>query len=234
MIAYGNVLFRYRNRLFPLFLAVLFIAFPLSWLRAGSELELYSDIGALVMGFVGESVRIATVGLDYIKRGGMNKRVYADQLVSTGMFAHCRNPLYLGNVIMAIALLVLFDNLWALAIGTIFTLTTYIAIVAAEEKYLRGRFGEAYERYCADVNRWLPSMAGLGDTFSGATFNWRRVLRKELTSFHSWMLFAVMVEGLDALFRGGGTLSDLVVFGIAYVIVVSAFLYGRTLKGPVD
>jgi hypothetical protein len=44
-----------------------------------------------VISLVGQLVRILTIGLDYIKRGGKKKTVYAEKLVTTGIFAHCRN-----------------------------------------------------------------------------------------------------------------------------------------------
>lgn len=232
LIAYGNFVFRYRNKVFPIFLVVMFVALPGRWLAEGTPKELYSDIAAMALGFLGEAIRIATVGLDYIKRGGLNKRVYADKLVDTGMFGHCRNPLYVGNIIMAIGLLVLFENPWAFAIGTVFTFVTYIAIVAAEEKYLHVNFGTDYEAYCANVNRWLPKLDGLAETFGGATFNWQRVLLKEMSSFLGWMIAAVAIEVLTSVVEGSPVFnaSDLIVFGIPFAAVVASFIAGRILK----
>ena len=63
----------------------------------------------------------------------------------------------------------------------------YIAIVAAEENYLRGKFGAAYDEYCRDVPRWLPRLGALWSTFSGATFHWRRVIVKEYGTPAGWI-----------------------------------------------
>ena len=64
----------------------------------------------------------------------------------------------------------------------------YRAIVAAEENYLRGRFGKDFDDYCGRVPRFAPRLSGLGETFSSMTFHWRRVLVKEYGTPTAWLL----------------------------------------------
>lgn len=104
MIAYGNFLFRHRNWVFPLFMVVLFVAFLPA--RGGT----LPDIVGLAIVLAGLIVRGAVVGLANIKRGGLQKKVYAADLVTDGMFARCRNPLYVGNLLMISGYLVIHDN----------------------------------------------------------------------------------------------------------------------------
>ena len=54
----------------------------------------------LVISLIGQSLRDATVGYDYIRRGGKGQQIWASRLVQGGMFAHCRNPLCLGNILI--------------------------------------------------------------------------------------------------------------------------------------
>ena len=63
-----------------------------------------------------------------------------------------------------------------------FFLFVYQAIVAAEEAYLRGRFGERYAQYCAAVPRWWPDLRRAGAAFSGQRYQWRRAIRKDLST----------------------------------------------------
>jgi hypothetical protein len=63
----------------------------------------------------------------------------------------------------------------------------YQAIVLAEENFLKQKFGIAYEEYCANVNRWLPSMKGIGETFSTMKFNWVRWLFTEYNTQIFWL-----------------------------------------------
>ena len=43
-----------------------------------------------------------TIGYEYIVRGGRQGKVYAEDLVQGGVFAHSRNPLYLGNLLIIV------------------------------------------------------------------------------------------------------------------------------------
>jgi Phospholipid methyltransferase len=157
----------------------------------------YIDFLALLVALTGELIRVLTVGLEYIKRGGLNKRVYADRLVIEGMFAHCRNPLYVGNLMIGFALLTILDQVGMFVVGGVMLLLTYFAIVAAEEQYLRATFGKAYEEYCQSTNRWIPDLRGLGDTIAGMQFNWRRVLLKESGSFYGWIVAVFLLSGIE-------------------------------------
>ena len=63
----------------------------------------------------------------------------------------------------------------------------YSAIIAAEEQFLRDKFGAAFENYCRDVPRWLPRFKGLGATLSQSQFHWRRLLVKEYGTPFGWI-----------------------------------------------
>lgn len=230
MVAYGNFIFRHRDKIFPVALIALFLAFPTRLFLGGSAIDLWGDILALALGLAGEALRVATVGLDYIKRGGLNKKVYASRLVTGGLFAHCRNPLYVGNVVLALALLLMLDNIVAFLFGAAVVVGTYIAIVAAEERYLRGQFGADYDAYCAAVNRWLPQLQGLGETFRGARFNWQRVLLKEFSSFYGWVAAAFAIELAGAwLDRELGEL-DVMIYAVLFMVATMAFLAIRLAR----
>jgi hypothetical protein len=45
----------------------------------------------LVVTITGQLIRGITIGLAYIIRGGKDRPVYAEDLVTEGMFNHCRN-----------------------------------------------------------------------------------------------------------------------------------------------
>ena len=63
-----------------------------------------------------------------------------------------------------------------------FFLFIYQALVAAEEAYLRKQFGGEYDRYCARVPRWWPRLDRIGPSLSGLRYDWRRAVRKELST----------------------------------------------------
>jgi len=129
----------------------------------------------------------------YIMRGGRNRRVYAEELVTTGIFAHCRNPLYVGNILILAGLGIASNSLLFIALFTPVFLFFYQAIVMAEENFLRNKFGEQYVRYCKKVNRWIPNLSGIGETIRSMTFKWKRVLIREYNSTYIWMTGAVLI-----------------------------------------
>ncbi|ABA59264.1 methyltransferase family protein [Nitrosococcus oceani] len=199
VIHYGNFLFKYRNVVFPLVLVALLFGFrPLPPLDNTDD-GLGMDILGFFISAMGEGVRIAVIGLAYIKRGGLNKRVHADTLVREGIFAHCRNPLYLGNLLILFGLFLIHNNPWVYILGLGFFLTAYAAIVMAEEFYLEGKFGADYQDYCRRVNRWLPQLRGLRKTLRSMQFNWRRAVAKDYASTYSWMVLALLVMGYESL-----------------------------------
>ena len=186
--ALGSFLFHYREALFPFACLAVWLPgprifpYPLTAVGVG-----------LVIAVIGQLLRIATIGLEYIVRGGKNRRVYAEDLVTSGVYAHCRNPMYVGNMLI-LAGVAVGSNSWTCVIVVVplFTLA-YMAIVAAEEQFLRNKFGLAFDEYCRRVPRWIPYGIGFGETFRHGQFKWRRVLVKEYGTPFGWILgFSVL------------------------------------------
>jgi protein-S-isoprenylcysteine O-methyltransferase Ste14 len=80
----------------------------------------------------------------------------ATSLVADGVFAHTRNPMYVGLAGVLAAFGVYVQNPLAGAIG-VATFVTYITQfqIKPEEKALSALFGEAYTAYRAKVSRWI-------------------------------------------------------------------------------
>jgi len=190
MVSIGNIIFRIRNGIFPLMYLSLFAGFA----RVSEETDAMLIVGYLIA-LAGQGIRILTVGLDYIVRGGRNRRVYADDLIRTGLFAHCRNPLYLGNLLMIIGFGVASNNPWYLIIALPLFFLAYASIIAAEEHYLDRRFGDNYRDYCASTPRLLPRLNGLAETLRMFSFNWRRVVVKEYSTVCITLLVLVLLSG---------------------------------------
>ena len=178
-IAYGDVLFKRRNAIFPIFLVCLFVAFT-------PNLNPVLPLIGLVVTVSGQLLRMAVIGFAYIKRGGLNKKVYAESLVTTGFFAACRNPLYVGNVLILGGLLLMHGNPKVLVIGGVFFLTAYYAIIATEENFLRKKFAGDYIDYCNRVPRWWIQFQRLPAALRGMAFDWRKVVYKDYPTFFSW------------------------------------------------
>jgi len=173
----GAYLFRTRNAIFPIVFGGLLIAFPPRPFGEWWSVAVLCLAAAAAL--LGQALRIATVGLEYIKRGGVKKQVFAQYLVTGGMFAHSRNPLYAGNILISLGLLAMTGNPWAAGLGAAFYLVTYHALMRNEEIYLADRFGPQYQAYAARVPRWIPRLRGIATTLNSYRFDWRGVVVKE-------------------------------------------------------
>jgi protein-S-isoprenylcysteine O-methyltransferase Ste14 len=208
----GDFLFRYRNVIFPLCLPLAFLPAP-----APFASPLLPGILGFLICATGEAVRVTTIGLQYIVRGGRNRRVYAKDLVTGGIYAHSRNPMYVGNALILVGLAIASNSWLSVAVVIPLYLFTCMAIVAAEERYLRGRFGDAFDAYCRDVPRWLPRLAGIGSTVAEHEFNWRRVVVKEYGTPLGWS----WAWGALVLWRLAGSGAGLDDDRVATVIVIA-------------
>lgn len=105
---------------------------------------------------------------------GVALRAYASgyvkknrELTQTGPYAHTRNPLYLGSVLIAAGFTAALGS-WAFAfvLAAAFAII-YIPVIAAEERFLRATFGD-FDAYCRRVPRILPRItAALPEGASG-------------------------------------------------------------------
>ena len=76
-------------------------------------------------------------------------------LVTTGPFGLSRNPIYIANILLLLALALILGNAWFV----VFAATTAVGMqkfaVEREELHLLAVFGAEYEAYCRRVRRWL-------------------------------------------------------------------------------
>ena len=227
MVKIGNFLFHYRNALFPLVYVLLVF----------KSLPVFPDyhVAALTGFFVasmGQIVRAVTIGLEYIIRGGRKRQVYADKLVQGGIFAHCRNPLYVGNFVILLGVGLASNSALFLCVAVPFFAFAYWAIIAAEENYLRNKFGQQFDDYCARVNRLVPNFSGIGDTLSGMRFNWRRLITAEYGSTFIWLAAIILVTLKNVWLNGDYQTSRPLVWSlrVLFVIVTLAYAIARFLK----
>ena len=193
MVRIGNFFFRTRNFLFPVFYILLFLPFQ----RTSADYLSIFYIG-LAVALSGQLVRMLTIGLVYIIRGGRNRQIYAKGLVTDGLFSHCRNPMYVGNILLVIGMSILSNSLFAVAVMIPLFIFIYQAIVLAGENFLRGKFGTGFDDYCSKVNRWLPNLKGIGATFRNNSFDLKKVFFKEYNSTFLWMMGATLLLALNS------------------------------------
>ncbi|MGA2896801.1 MAG: isoprenylcysteine carboxylmethyltransferase family protein [Acidobacteriaceae bacterium] len=83
------------------------------------------------------------------------------ELTTTGPYAHTRNPLYLGSMLIAFGFAAAAASWVILALLAMLFAAIYIPTILSEEAYLREHFAD-YEAYARAVPRLLPRGAGAG------------------------------------------------------------------------
>jgi protein-S-isoprenylcysteine O-methyltransferase Ste14 len=92
----------------------------------------------------------------YIGRSSWTRRERADALVTGGPYGLCRNPLYVGNILIAMGFGVLSGLVWYLPILFLILAGHYSLVVRCEESFLEERFRDEYRAYRERVPRWIP------------------------------------------------------------------------------
>ena len=175
----GQFFFRFRNSLFPVVLVTLvLVARPAVWFGNDALDTLLTTFG-VALALAGEALRLIVIGYAYIRRGGKNKQVHANELVTRGFYAHSRNPMYVGNFMVVVGFALLFGAAWVVALVVPLFAWIYLAITTAEETYLRDKFGAVYDEYVSRVNRFVPDFRGLRTSLAEFEYDWRRALVKE-------------------------------------------------------
>lgn len=96
-------------------------------------------------------------GARIFRRVGTNIMTFdkPDKLVTTGVFARSRNPMYLGFAICALGGAVALNAVTALVAASLFCITLDRWYVSFEEKMMQETFGVQFDAYRSRVRRWL-------------------------------------------------------------------------------
>ena len=79
----------------------------------------------------------------------------ASSLVTTGIYRHTRNPMYVGLLLVLLGWLAFLCSAVALLGPVAFVAYITRFQIIPEERVLLAKFGSAYSAYAADVRRWL-------------------------------------------------------------------------------
>jgi protein-S-isoprenylcysteine O-methyltransferase Ste14 len=122
-------------------------------------------------------------------------QIEAPRLATAGPFAHLRNPIYLGSILIGAGMSLLIGDPWALVFASAAFALLFFGIVPAEEEFLHRQFGDEYRRYCEAVPRFIPRLT----PWSGRArtrFHWKAV-RGEL-----WILGILLLIYAGLVLKG--------------------------------
>ena len=75
-------------------------------------------------------------------------------LATTGVYAHVRNPMYVGLALLVAGIGIALASDWTLVMLVVAALLMHFGVVKREERYLSTKFGEPYRQYMDTVPRY--------------------------------------------------------------------------------
>jgi protein-S-isoprenylcysteine O-methyltransferase Ste14 len=151
----GTWLFKYRSYLFvPLLVVLLVLTKPGA--TVGWGMITVADVLGVFVALCGYALRVAVIAYKKPGTSGRGTNIDVRELVTDGAYQVCRNPLYLGNFLIWMGLVIMRWNLVFLAAIVVFFAVEYYFIIRAEESYLSETFGTAYDDFRSSVPAFFP------------------------------------------------------------------------------
>ena len=175
----GAVLFRHRG-----WLPVPFLLVPLLARGAMGPRNWVLGFALIVMG---EAIRLAGVAAAGTVTRRRSRTV--QRLVTYGIFAWMRNPLYVGNFLIWMGFTVISGVLWFIPVAVVLFGIEYTLIVRYEEGVLESIFGQEYLAYKSRTLRWMPRPPSAPEA---GEHHWGEAWRSEISTFLQYAAITVL------------------------------------------
>ena len=182
----SSFLFKYRS-----YTPILFVIVMLIYENA----NIWSLIAGFIIVIAGELLRlwgVSWAGSETRTTGHMEGTF----LIISGPFAHVRNPLYIGNILIYLGLgimsFAIFPYLQIIAL--LFFVFQYYHIIKAEEEYLLNRYGGQFTEYKKNVPRLFPRLTSYRAVeIKQPPFKLKAGIRSERRTFQAIGFIAVTI-----------------------------------------
>jgi protein-S-isoprenylcysteine O-methyltransferase Ste14 len=222
----GDFLFRYRGSLPIIILFAGLGIHVITYLHTAGEQSFYQSIIykniSLAVVLFGLLIRIITVGYTPVNTSGRNKYYQiADEINTTGIYSTVRHPLYLGNFFMWLGIAMLTGNIWFTFAFILFYWIYYERIMYAEEMFLIGKFGEAYEKWAEKTPAFIPSFKNFERT--KVPFSWKKILKKEKNGMNAIFIIFYIFDFITHVIDAG---KFVIVYNFwFYAAIISTVIY---------
>ena len=110
---------------------------------------------AVLLGLVGLALLVAC--FLRFKAAGTNVPTWmpTTALVISGPYRFSRNPIYLALTLVYLGLGIGYGSVWPLVLLAPLLIVMRYGVIGREERYLEGKFGDAYRAYLSSVRRWI-------------------------------------------------------------------------------
>ena len=103
------------------------------------------------------ALAVALGALLRFRRAGTHAEPWrpATAIVTDGVYAFTRNPMYVGMTLLYLAVACAADSVATVVLAVPLLAVIRYGVIAREERYLEAKFGDEYRRYRQAVRRWL-------------------------------------------------------------------------------
>lgn len=127
--------------------------YPLPWLH-GLLAELLFAIGWIAL-LACAALWITAIRAMKAAQTTINPNGVPEKLLTGGPFAVSRNPLYLANTLLLIAIGLIVGSIWFILAALLAGFATRKLAIEREEKIMAQKFGKKYRDYAKRVRRWI-------------------------------------------------------------------------------
>lgn len=227
----GNFLFRYRGQIpVVLFLASIPVIYftNYDWLSSNENKKAIWLVVSAVVSFLGQVLRAIAIGTSNKYTSGRNtKEQVADALNTRGIYSTVRHPLYLGNYLMWIGIVIYVLNPWYVVVVSLLFWLYYERIMFAEERFLERKFGESYLSWSKQIPAFVPSLKNYHKT--EIPFSMKTILRREYSGITATIIGFLFVD-LVRDYKLNGGFENNNKYWIILGIALGISLLFRTLK----
>jgi protein-S-isoprenylcysteine O-methyltransferase Ste14 len=183
---------------------------------------------SVVLSLSGFVIRAYAIGTTPAGTSGRNtNEQIAESLNQTGIYSVVRHPLYLGNYLMWIGIVMFTFNLYFIMIVSLAYWLYYERIMFAEERFLERKFGEHYLTWSQKVPAFIPRFQNFIP--SVIPFSLKSVLRREYSGLLATVLGFAFVDHLR-YFLINGNYKPFRVSSLVLIILSVIAILLRTLK----
>ncbi len=208
---------RHRRYLsYPLIFSALLFGSPVSPLTF-PVLDQSLDVAGMFIVFCGQALRLSAWGANPPVPGF---RIH-------GPYRFVRHPLYVGNFLIGLGLLIIFNAPLAYVIVLPSLALLYWSVTAEEEGRMEKKWGAAYVEYRTRVPRFLAWRAEIVEGYQRVPFRWRQALSKEGESICGLAAAALALQVYEEVLTHGfkGTQREMLFW------LLLSFLFGLLSVG---
>ena len=88
----------------------------------------------------------------------IDRKIKEGKLITTGIYSIVRNPIYSAFLFIFTGIIFLVNNIYLLVLPITFWIYLTILLKLTEEKWLKDKFTDEYDRYSKNVNRVIPNI----------------------------------------------------------------------------